>query len=207
MSSTPSETLRSRWLAALLPNVPFDGWTQVAAEAAAEEAGLSAGEQALAAPGGVTDLIDAFFTGAERDAAAALEKVDMSDMRVPEKVAAGVEAWLAALAPNREAVRRAAARGMLPWGAGAAIQRAWSVADMVWTAAGDTSEDYNRYSKRGILAAVLPPIVLKWLDQPDDEEMRTFIDSRLRQASGVGQFAGRFAKPVLDRFSKARERS
>ena len=54
------------------------------------------------------------------------------------------------------AVRRAAARGFLPWGAGPALQRSWKVADMVWTAAGDTSEDYNRYSKRGLLAGVIP---------------------------------------------------
>ena len=61
MSSSPSETLRFRWLDALLPDVPFDGWTDAAAEAAAQRAGLSEGKQALAAPNGISDLIDAFF--------------------------------------------------------------------------------------------------------------------------------------------------
>ena len=61
MSSTPSETLRFRWLDALLPDVPFDGWTEAAAAVAADRAGLTPGEQALAAPNGISDLIDAFF--------------------------------------------------------------------------------------------------------------------------------------------------
>ncbi|MBO6636417.1 MAG: hypothetical protein JJ937_18090, partial [Parvibaculum sp.] len=59
MSSTPSETLRFRWLDALLPDVPFDGWTEAAAAVAADRAGLTPGEQALAAPNGISDLIDA----------------------------------------------------------------------------------------------------------------------------------------------------
>ncbi|HBX93320.1 MAG TPA: COQ9 family protein, partial [Hyphomonas sp.] len=61
MTQTPSEVLRFRWLDAMLPDVPFDGWTEATAARAAKQAGLSEGEQALAAPNGVPDLIDAFF--------------------------------------------------------------------------------------------------------------------------------------------------
>lgn len=199
MTTPPSVLLRRRWLDALLPEVVFDGWSEVAATAAAEKAGLSPGEQALAAPRGVIDLLEGFFDEAEERAGQALKAKDMTGMRVPDKVKQGVLAWLAELEPHREAVRRAAARGFLPWGAGPALQRSWKVADMVWTAAGDTSEDYNRYSKRGLLASVLPAIVLHWADNPSSEDLESFIDRRLSHASGVGRMAGRFVKPLLDR--------
>ncbi|MBK8197511.1 MAG: COQ9 family protein [Acidobacteria bacterium] len=202
MTEPPSETLRRRWLAELLPDVAFDGWTEAAARLAAGRAGLSEGEQALAAPQGVVNLIDAFFDEAEAAARASLAGLDMSGMRVPDKVKAGVLAWLEALAPNREAVRRAASRGFLPWSAGPAVQRTWKVADMVWTAAGDASEDYNRYSKRGLLAAVLPAIVLYWADNPAPEDLDGFIQRRLANVSGIGQRAGKLVRPVLERFGK-----
>lgn len=202
MTVPPSTTLRRRWLAELLPEVTFDGWTEAAASAAAVRAGLTQGEQALAAPQGVLSLIDAFFDDAEAAARSALAEVDMSALRVPDKVKAGVGAWLEALAPNREAVRRAASRGFLPWGAGPALQRTWKTADMIWTAAGDTSEDYNRYSKRGLLAAVLPSIILYWADNPAPEDLDGFIARRLANVSGIGQRAGRIVKPVLERFGK-----
>ncbi len=202
MTLPPSEILRRRWLAELLPEVAFEGWSEEAARAAAVRAGLTEGEQALAAPQGVVNLIDALFDAAEAEARAALAAIDMGAMRVPDKVKRGVLAWLAALEPNREAVRRAASRGFLPWSAGPALQRTWKVADMIWTAAGDASEDYNRYSKRGLLAAVLPAIVLYWADHPAPEDLDGFISRRLANASGLGQRAGRIVKPVLERFGK-----
>ena len=177
----------------------MDGWTETAAREAAARAGLSEGEQALAAPQGVIDLIEAFFDAAGARAQAALETEDMTGLRVPDKVKRGVLAWLAALEPHQEAVRRAASRGFLPWGAGPAMQRTWIVADMIWTAAGDTATDYNRYSKRGLLAGVLPAIVLYWVDRPDPEQLEAFIDRRLAQASGIGQAAGQVLRPLLDR--------
>ena len=190
MTQTPSEVLRFRWLDAMLPDVPFDGWTEATAARAAKQAGLSEGEQALAAPNGVPDLIDAFFDRAGQAAREALADQDISALKTPARVKAGVLAWLAALEPNREAVRRAAVRGLLPWGAASAVQRTWRIADMVWDEAGDTSEDYNRYSKRGLLAAVIPPIIMYWL--------HTYIDRRLSLASGIGRNLGRIAKPLLD---------
>ncbi len=202
MTEPPSHLLRRRWLTELLPEVAFEGWTEAAVSAAAIRAGLTQGEQALAAPQGVLNLIDAFFDAAEAGARAELASADLTGLRVPDKVKRGVIAWLDALAPNREAARRAASRGFLPWGAGPALQRTWKVADMIWTAAGDQSDDYNRYSKRALLAGVLPAIVLYWADNPSPEDLDGFISRRLANASAIGQRAGRIVKPVLQRFGK-----
>jgi len=200
MTVTPSEALRRRWLDALLPEIAFDGWTEAAAERAANEAGLGDGERALAAPRGVVDLIDAFFDRAAEAATADLKAQDLTAMRVADRVKAGVLAWLQALAPDREAVRRAAARGLVPWSATPALQRTWRVADMIWEAAGDTATDYNRYSKRGLLAAALPSIVMYWLDNPSDEDLDAYVARRLAQVSGMGRSAGKILGPLLDVF-------
>lgn len=202
MTLPPSLLLRRRWLAELLPDVAFEGWSEAAARLAAGRAGLTEGEQALAAPQGVVNLIDTFFDDAEEAARATLAGEDLSALRVGDKVKRGVLAWLAALEANREAVRRAASRGFLPWSAGPALQRTWKVADMIWTAAGDASEDYNRYSKRGLLAAVLPAIILYWSDNPAPEDLDGFVTRRLANVSGIGRRAGQVAKPVLERFGK-----
>ena len=198
--------LRERWLEALLPNVPFDGWTAQAAEKAALEAGLTSGEQALAAPRGLPDLVDAFFDAAEREVNSALLAADLTDMGVRDKVSHGVKLWLGALAPNKEAARRAGVRGFLPWAAGDAIQRTYSVANMIWTGLGDTSEDYNKYSKRGLLAAALPLIFMRWLDETDEAALDAYIARRLTGAMKFGQQAGKVAGPFLDAFERMKAR-
>jgi ubiquinone biosynthesis protein COQ9 len=170
----------------------------MAARQAADAAGLSAGEQALAAPGRVHDLIEAFFDRAERAARDTIAAAPLTEMRVHERVAFGVRAWLDALAPHRGAVERASGRAFWPTEAGAAAQRCWRVADMVWDAIGDISGDYNYYSKRTLLAAVIPPIVLYWQGAPDSEALDGFIARRLKSAMTFGRTGGRFVKPFLN---------
>ena len=131
---------------------------------------------------------------------------DLTEMGVRDKVARGVRLWLAALAPNREAARRAGSRGFLPWAAGDAVQRTYSVADMIWTGIGDTSQDYNQYSKRGLLAATLPLIFLRWLDEEDEEALDAYISQRLTGAMKFGQTAGKVAGPFLDALGRLKAR-
>ncbi len=207
MTTPPSEALRARWLEALLPLVPFEGWTQTAANTAACAAGLSPGEQALAAPQGIRNLVEAWFDRAEEDARSRLSDTDLCGLGVRDRVKAGLKAWLGVLEPDREAVRRAVARGFLPWAAGDAAARTWSVADMVWTAAGDTATDYNRYSKRGLLAGTIPLIVLRWLDETDEAALDRYISRRLTTAMQAGRAGGRIAGPLLSAFGRLRKRA
>lgn len=204
---TPSEKLRDRWLDALLPRVPETGWTVTGAKQAARTIDLTAGEQALAAPNGVTDLIDHFFERATDDMLTDLVTQDLSSLRMHERVAAGLTAWLGALEPHKGAVRKAAGHGLLPWGAGAAVKRVWSIADAIWEAAGDTATDYNRQTKRALLSAVIPRIVLYWLDHEDPEKLDHFIAQRLQNAMKMGQAGGKVMGPVLDLAERFRARN
>jgi len=204
--TTPSSKLRDRWLEALLPRVAESGWTMVNAKQAARDAEITPGEQALAAPNGVTDLIDHFFEGAIDQMLATLATRDLTALRTHERVAAGVRAWLDALADHKAAVRKAAGRGLAPWGAGAAVKRVWSIADAIWEAAGDTATDYNRQTKRALLSAVLPPIILYWLEHDDPDELDRYIADRLQTAMKLGQTGSKVLKPLLDLAEQIRRR-
>lgn len=203
--STPSQKLRDAWLKALLPKVETAGWTSRTARIAAQEAGLTPGERALAAPNGITDLIDHFFIGSTEDMRAALSKQDLSRLRTHERVSAGLVAWLDGLSAHKPVVRKAAGRGLAPWGTGAAVKRVWAIADAIWDAAGDTATDYNRQTKRALLSAVIPSIVLYWLDHEDPEALKDFIDRRLNTAMRVGQTGGKILKPGLEFFERLRQ--
>ena len=204
---TPSEKIRDQWLHALLPLVKTRAWTPVAMRAAAREIDLSKGEQALAAPNGVTDLIDHFFEQSVDLMLETLATEDLDRLRTHERVAAGLLAWLDGLAPYKAAVRKAAGKGFAPWGAGPAAKRVWSISDTIWEAAGDTATDYNRQTKRALLSAVIPSIVLYWLTHDDRENLETFIERRLQNAMRLGRSGGKVLGPALDLVERVRQKA
>jgi len=198
----PSQTLRNRWLETLLPLAETRGWGSDTVSEAAKLAELNEGEQALAAPGGVNDLIDHMFNRAADAMLAELATQDLSDLRVHERVAVGLKTWLGQLDPYRSAVRKASLRGVLPNSVTAAGGTVWAIADAVWEAAGDTATDYNRQTKRGLVSAVIPSVVLYWADHPSEEALDAHIEKRLGQAMRVGKAGSKVVKPVLDLFEK-----
>lgn len=206
MTEIPSIKVKDVWLDSLLPEVAFDGWSEAVATKAAGNAGLGADEQALGAPSGVIDLIDHFFDKAEDTARQRLVDMDFSDLSVRDKVTTGTLEWLRALEDNKEAVRRAMSWGVLPWRFEQPIGRLGKVADMIWTSAGDTSKDYNRYTKRGLLALTLPSIIIHWLDHDDPVELKEFVERQINRASGFGRRSAEFPKRVWECLSSFGER-
>ena len=81
-------------------------------------------------------------------------------------------------APYKEVVRRTLAgnRSMQSWHLSFYIKQV----DEMWRAAGDTSTDYNFYTKRAILSAVYSATLLAFVDNTADlAKTEAFLDGRL----------------------------
>ncbi len=182
-----SEADRDALLLALLPDVPFDGWSRRALRDAAKRIGVSAAEAEALFPGGARDLIAAFSRWADRAMLERLEQRDLAAMKIHERVAAGVMTRLEILAPYREPVRRAFAILALPHNAPLAARLLYETVDAIWYAAGDEATDFNFYTKRTLLGGVYAATMLYWLEDrsPDAEATRDFLDRRLREIGRI----------------------
>jgi ubiquinone biosynthesis protein COQ9 len=183
-------------LEAMLPHVPFDGWTARSLTLAARDAGLDNGVVLRAFPGGAADLLD--FWVSETDAAMlrVLEGRDLAAMKVRERVKLAVMTRLELAAPHREAVRRALALEALPQHAPLALRQLYRTVDAIWYAAGDTATDFNFYTKRMLLAGVYATTLLHWLDDKSEGFAGTsaFLDRRLADVMRIQQAKGKLAK-------------
>ena len=116
-------------------------------------------------PHGIRDVIELF--GVMTDDAMKL-RIDgepgFARFRIRDKIAFAVRARLEYQAPYREAVRRLMTWYALPLHMKRGFKRMTKTVDAIWRAAGDTSTDYNYYTKRILLAAVLKSVTLYWLD-------------------------------------------
>ncbi|NNC37069.1 MAG: COQ9 family protein [Acidimicrobiales bacterium] len=177
----PSEIARRRLLAAALELAPFEGWNSKMMREAVADAGLPKGADELYFPGGPLELIDYWNEVCDQTVTNDLEKLDQSKMRIRDKVTAGVLSRMYAIGPHEEAARRAIARTALPDGLSLSPKVLWRAADTIWRGIGDTSTDFNYYTKRTTLSAVISTSIAAWLaDQdPDKEKARAFLDARI----------------------------
>ena len=175
------EEARERLLDAMLPHVPFDGWSRATIDAAAREAGVDPGLARLAFPRGGVDAALALHRRGDRRMVEAIKAMPLAAMGVTEKVTAAVRKRLEIAAEHREAARRAAALLSLPIHAADAARAMWETADAIWTAIGDPSDDINWYTKRAILAGVYSSVALYWLGDESEGFSATwiFLDRRM----------------------------
>lgn len=181
----PSDLFLDRLVDAMLELAPESGWTHAGLAKAAEKAGLTQGQALLAAPNGLADVLEAFGKRAARAAGAAINGPEAAALKVREKVRAGVKGWLAALAPHKAAVKRAAAT---PANLLTGPKGLWAASDAMWSALGDKSTDYNWYTKRMTLVAVLGATLAAWLGTEDEAQVDAFLDRRIENVMQFEKF-------------------
>ena len=192
-------------LDAVLPHVAFDGWSDEAFRAAADDLDLPLSEARAICPRGAVDLAILFHTQGDAAMVAALQDADLSDMRFRDKVAHGIQLRLDAV-DDKEAVRRGSVLFALPHMAPEGSKLIWGTADAIWTALGDTSDDVNWYTKRATLSAVYGSVVLYWLgdDSVDGQATRAFIDRRIDNVMQFESFKAAINKnPLTKPFATA----
>ena len=184
---TSSSPEKDALLAAILPEVPFEGWSLGALRAGARSAGIDEAEALALFPRGGADMVAAFSDWADRKMLEAVSLQPLGSMKVRDRIAAVVLARLDALGPHREAARAAASVLAMPQNAALGARLLYRTVDSAWYAAGDTSTDWNFYTKRGLLAAVYAATQLYWLEDrsPGAEDTRGFLDRRLSDVMAI----------------------
>ncbi|MCY4287219.1 MAG: COQ9 family protein [Aestuariivita sp.] len=167
-------------LDAVLQHVPFEGWSEAAFRAGLRDLNLdlTAGQRAY--PRGGIGLAVAFHRRGDAVMAKKFNALDVSNLRLRDKITTAVRTRLEA-AENKEAVRRATTLFSLPMNSIEGAQLIWDTCDRIWRMVGDTSNDINWYSKRAILVGVYSSTLLYWLgdDSPDHSETWRFLDRRI----------------------------
>jgi ubiquinone biosynthesis protein COQ9 len=190
---------RAKVIAAALPHVAFDGWTDRTLAHAVEDAGVEPGLSRLAFPRGGVDLALAWHHAKDAELARRLSDEDLLGLRFRDRVAHAIMLRLDLVADDREAVRRGAALFALPHHAPDGARAIWHTADTIWNALGDDSRDLNWYTKRTTLSAVYSSALLYWLGDhtPNCAATREFVQRRIDNVMQFEDVKARIARNPL----------
>ena len=188
-----AEKERARLIEAILPDVPFDGWSRRALRHAAQRAGIAEDEALALFPRGAPDLITAFSHWADRQMLQRLDREIAEPMRLSRRVAAALRLRFLVMLPWREGVRRGLSVLAMPQHAALGLRLLYDTVDAIWYGVGDRSTDFSYYTKRASLAAIEAAATLYWLDDrsPDFADTGAFIDRRLDDLHRLGGLRGR----------------
>jgi len=178
---SPLEEIRRKLALALGENAVFDGWTDAAVDSAAGSQGADRAQARLAIPKDQAGKIDLYIRGVDRALEEHFKPDRLEGLKIREKIRAIVWKRLEIMEPAREAVRRALSILAMPQNLPTGLRIGWRTADIMWRIAGDTSTDYNHYTKRAMLGGVYASTLLVWLDDQTDgwAETGAFLDRRI----------------------------
>jgi len=196
---------RAAILEAALPHVAFDGWTSRLLRDAADACGISHGEMRLAFPGGIIDLVDCFLADGDRRMAEVLAQSDLGQLKMRERITLAVRTRIEVDLMHRDAARRAVTLLSLPISGTTGPHALYRTVDAIWRAVGDTSTDFNFYTKRAVLAGVYSTVTITWFGDESDGFADTwaFLDRRIadvmkieKAKAGVRKFGALLPDPL-----------
>lgn len=189
-----SDEAGHRVLERFLEIAPFEGWSRSSLLAAGREAGLSAQEVRALFPEGAGSAFLMFTADMDRRTEDALAETDLSGLRIRDRIATLVLTRLDVMAPYRAAAHQAARFSVMPQNAAISTRSLARTSDKLWRLAGDTSTDFNFYTKRGILGGVFGRTLLTWLEDEDPEmgATRKTLDVQIGRVMEFEKFKARF---------------
>ena len=178
---TPLEAVRAQLALAVGEHAVFDGWTAKAVESAAGQLGIDSAVARLAFPKDQAGMIDAYIAAVDAAMAAHFTPQVIGALKVRERIRELVWFRLQAMGPAREAVRAGLSILAMPQNAMKGLSIGWRGADLMWRIAGDTSTDFNHYTKRLTLSALYAATLLAWLDDRSEgwTDTSAFLDRRI----------------------------
>jgi ubiquinone biosynthesis protein COQ9 len=203
---SPLEQLRRRLALEVGENAVFDGWTRQAVDSAANQLGIDPVQARLAMPKTQTGLIDVYIQAVDRALEAHFTPKRLEKLKIRQKIRDLIWKRLEIMGPSREAVRRALAILAMPQNLPLAARISWRTADLMWRIAGDTSTDFNHYTKRMTLGAVYASTLLAWLDDQSEgwKDSSDFLDRRIDNVMQFEKLKAQWRESADRRISPSR---
>ena len=153
----------------------------------AENCNLSKGTLGRLFPEGIYELKEYFFNQTDIEMLKKINQVENKDIRIRDKIYNGVIIRLEIFQKNKDSIKHIfVSESSTPI---KSIKNLWNTVDLIWKSAGDTSTDYNHYTKRLLLSWVYLSTLLCWFSDKSKniEETKLFLNRRIDEVLKFGK--------------------
>lgn len=201
MSETYNRTRdREQLVDAIMPHVPFDGWSDAAFRAGASDCGIEMSRALNAFPGGMAEVLVFNHQRADAQMVEAMVRDETGSRKIRDRIARAVQLRLMLVVGQREAIRAGLSFLLLPENAPLGPKLLYGTVDAIWHGIGDRSTDFSFYTKRALLAAVYSATLLYWLNDKSEGHAASwaFLERRIADVMKIPQVTGQI-RAIVDR--------
>lgn len=176
-----SANLKKNLLLAFLEEVDRAGWTHNALLKAAAKLNIDSTMVWALFPEKEADALCTWSRFLNQQLAEKLSSMDLQTMKVRRRIFWAVRTRLQLMTPHKKAARASWHFLCSPKQALLATRITYDVVHTTWSLAGDTSTDYNFYTKRLLLGGVYTATFYYWLNDtsPDHLDTARFLENRI----------------------------
>ncbi|WP_374367578.1 COQ9 family protein [Dongia sp.] len=191
---------REKLVDAIMPHVPFDGWSDAAFRAGAGDCGIDVPRALNAFPGGMAEVLAFNHQRADAQMVGAMVRDETGSLKIRERIMRAVQLRLMLVEGQREAIRAGLSFLLLPENAPLGPKLLYGTVDAIWHAIGDRSTDFSYYTKRALLAAVYSATLLYWLNDKSEGHAASwaFLERRIADVMKIPQVTGQI-RAIVDR--------
>lgn len=192
--------LKRAVLEAAFAHVAHDGFSDRTLAVAGKEVGAGVEMLLHLFPDGPASLVGFYSEQSDAEMERRLAGEKLSQMKIRDRIAAAVLTRLEILKPHKDVARRAVAFLMLPVNAALGAKLIYQTVDAMWRAVGDTSTDFNFYTKRAILAGVYSSTLMRWFNDASEDgaETREFLSARIENVMQFEKFKAEIRERTKD---------
>ena len=164
----------------------------------AENCNLSKGTLGRLFPEGIYELKEYFFNQTDIEMLKKIKQKENKDIRIRDKIYNGVIIRLEIFQKNKDSIKHIfVSESSTPI---KSIRNLWNTADLIWRSAGDTSTDYNHYTKRLLLSWVYLSTLLCWFNDKSKniEETKLFLNRRIDEVLKFGKTSATIKSRISD---------
>ena len=189
---------KKSFLEQIVKESSFSGWSDETMRKAAVKCGIDEADAFVIFPGGISEAVNYFAEINNELMVKKLKTKKLEKLRIREKVAVGVMTRLDLHSEHKESMRRLMAYYLLPQNSFQGLRHMAKIVSLIWYEAGDTSTDFNYYTKRGLLAGVFISTFIYWLNDKSKNHEKTekFLHQRIDNVMQIQKVRAKFEKII-----------
>lgn len=191
-----NEEIKLKIIDQWLSDIPFEGINTSSLEQSALNAGYNKDTVSAIFPYKIQNALQYLSEHFDNQMLKTLNDLDTEHLSIRDKIKTAAMIRIKMMNEHKEAYKTITAYWVNPVRTIKAKKIIWNTADKIWNWAGDTSTDYNHYTKRGILSAVLGATYAYWVAKEDKtlEKTESFLYRGLEKSVKFGTMVGKVIK-------------